>query len=372
MISIEDIADALERKNYRHAARLLKTLQQESPRHPWLKFYIGRYYEETGKLEAAEKAYRLVLRQASQPKILGQARSALQRIEAIPQQRRKDEIARAKADPRLREPGILILEPIDPAVRKEAAQAFAKVMQIQAYSARLILPTRTWRFYRAGAIGELQILVRELARVGIDSFCVTLAQIQQVRVFRVSYIQSVSPQIVLVCQDESDRAGQLSLNWSEISAQVLGNLPIFKEVAVENHRKTRVTYKQKTHEYMGVYDWHIPGRSCIIRLCQDTYQFDRAIPLNPPSNSGSQPGKVMPNLDNLSTHLKWQNLLKFLQSHLGDVKSWSDFTPFAETAIDEADLLDRIPHYVDIFRFRPSVWDPAFHLYSTLAFIKAH
>ncbi|HEY9837108.1 MAG TPA: tetratricopeptide repeat protein, partial [Vampirovibrionales bacterium] len=67
MIAIEEVVNALDCKDYREAAKLLKALRDESPQNPWVGFYVGRYYEETGKLDKAEKAYRRVLREVTNP-----------------------------------------------------------------------------------------------------------------------------------------------------------------------------------------------------------------------------------------------------------------------------------------------------------------
>lgn len=370
MIAIEEVVNALDCQDYREAAKLLKALREESPQNPWVGFYVGRYYEETGKLEKAEKAYRRVLREVTNPKIVSQARQGLKRIETLPKERVKEAIAQVKSDPSQLKPGLLVIEPIDVAQRSELVVKFARIMQLQPYNAKLLLPTRTWRMYRTGAIGELRVFVWELRQAGINCFCATLEEINQVRVFRISHFEAISPQAVVICKDESDRLGQLAFNWSEVSQQVEGNLPIFKQVAVENHRRTEVTYKQEMHEYVGMKDLHIPGRGCILRLCEEHYEFDKGFPFIPGQEN---PGKAKKyTIDSMSMHLKWQTLIKVLKQLLPEIPSWSDFTPFAETTLAEADMLERIPSHIHLFRVQPSVWDPAFHLYSSLVFLKPY
>jgi tetratricopeptide (TPR) repeat protein len=370
MIAIEEVVNALDCQDYREAAKLLKALRDESPQNPWVGFYVGRYYEETGKLDQAEKAYRRVLREVTNPKIVSQARQGLKRIETRPKERVKEAIAQVKSDPSQLKPGLLVIEPIDVAQRSELVVKFARIMQLQPYNAKLLLPTRTWRMYRTGAIGELRVFVSELRQAGINCFCATLEEIKQVRVFRISHFEAISPQAVVICKDEGDRVGQIAFNWSEVSQQVEGNLPIFKQVAVENHRRTEVTYKQEMHEYVGMKDLHIPGRGCILRLCEEHYQFDKGYAFIPGQDNSGKKQKY--SIDSMSMHLKWQTLIKVLKQHLSEVPTWTDFTPFAETTLAEADMLERIPSHIHLFRVQPTPWDPAFHLYSSLVFLKPY
>jgi len=41
MTDINQIAAALEGKDYKQAAQLIKQLQKESPENPWVQYYIG-------------------------------------------------------------------------------------------------------------------------------------------------------------------------------------------------------------------------------------------------------------------------------------------------------------------------------------------
>ena len=211
MISIDEVVAAFDAGNYREATKLLKVLLKESPENPWVQFYVGKLYEVTNKLESAEKVYRKLLRQARNPKVVSQARQGLKRVEMIPKQRRKDAIAHAKEDPRQLLPGLLVLEPIDPQLKTKAAKHFAQIMQLDPYSARLLLPVRSWRMYRTGAIGELRVFVDDLRKAEIPAFCATVEQINQTRVFRVSYVQSLSAQPTVVCQNEMNQLGPTRL-----------------------------------------------------------------------------------------------------------------------------------------------------------------
>ncbi len=370
MISLDEVKAAFDAGDYREATKLLKILLKDSPENPWVQFYVGKLYEVTDKLEAAEKIYRKLLSQAKNPKVVSQARQGLKRVEMIPKERRIAAIARAKEDPSQLLPGLLVLQPIDPELKTQAAQSFARIMQLEPYSARLLLPTRSWRMYRTGAIGELRVFVHELRKANIPAFCATLEQINQIRVFRTSYFQSVAPQATVVCQNEMNQFGQIAFSWSEVTQIVTGLLPIFEEVGIQNHRRTRTNYKQKIINYVGVCDLHLPQRGCILRLCQDTYEFPQGFDFTPEANQPAQ--GFAPRVEKFSTQLKWQNLLKFLKEKLPQTPLWSDFTAFAETTLHELEMLDRITSHIDLLRDVPTNWDPAFQLYSGLIFLRVN
>ena len=149
---------------------------------------------------------------------------------------------------------------------------------------------------------------------------------------------------------------------------VQGLLPIFEQVAVQNHRRTRTNYKQKISNYVGMCDLHLPHRGCILRFCQENYQFQEGFDLTPEAN---QPVKELaPKVEKFSTQIKWQNLLNILKKKLSHGIFWSDFTSFAETTLQEEDILDRITSHIHLLREVPSNWDPAFQLYSGLVFLK--
>jgi len=56
------------------------------------------------------------------------------------------------------DPGVLILDVLAPEQRQLAAQRFGRIVNLDAYSARMLLPSRGWRLYRMGAISELKQL----------------------------------------------------------------------------------------------------------------------------------------------------------------------------------------------------------------------
>lgn len=367
MNDINQVASALDGKDYRKAAQLLKQLQKNSPENPWVKFYIARYYELTNKLESAEKIYRQLLRDTTSPKIVAQTRQAIQRLETIEQNRRKDAIALSKNDPRNAEPGLLILEPVSPENKPDAIQNISRILKIDPYTARTQIQSRGWRLYKTGTVGELRVYGEELLSAGIPVFWATFADIQKIQVFRVQYFQSLSPQPTAVCKNELDQLGSLTFNWSEVSQCVEGLLPLFIEVMdYSPHRRTeKFRHKEITQDYAQICDLHLPSRKCILRLCDQTYQFQKGITAEKIKESESK------NQNSQNTaRINWNNLVETLNQQLS-VNLWSEFTPFAETALNYTQMLSRLKSHIDIERKSESPWDAAFQLYSVLVFLKS-
>lgn len=358
MTELEQVAAAFDSKDYRTAAQLLKTLRQRMPENPWVQLYVGRLHEVSGKLAAAESAYRQLLRNSLHPKVATQARQGMQRVEAIVKAQRQQAIAEATADPANTELGFLMLAPVAGEARSIAAQNFARIMKLDAYTARMQLPSRSWQLYRTGPIGELQVYGQELQSAQIPAFWVSLADIEKLRVFRVLHFQSVAPQITVVCQNEFDQVGSLTFEWSEVTRRVEGLLPIFGDV-IDQGAWGKLQWKEQTQDYAHIWDLHIPGRQSILRFCDSNYLFqeDAAIA-----------DQVTPQT---TTRINWNHLIDFLNQKLPNLETWSDFTGFAETTADHIPPLSRIKPQIDIERKAETHWDPAFQLYSALVFLQS-
>ncbi|WP_250121725.1 tetratricopeptide repeat protein [Chroococcidiopsis sp. CCMEE 29] len=364
---LEQVAAAFERQDYRTAAELLKEMLHKSPQDPWVQFYLGRLHEVSGKLEAAEDIYRQLLRSAINSKIVAQARQGLQRLEALAKlaegiatEQRQQAIAQATADPSNTQMGVLVLEPVPTEIKTTAAQKFAQIMQLDPYTARLQLPSRGWRLCRTGQIGELRFLGQNLRKSGVPCFWATLAEIQRIQVFQVNYFQSAVPPATVVCQNEQGQLGSLSFNWSEVTQRVTGLLPIFEQV-VDLDARGKLKRKTQTQDYAQFCDLHLPSKLCILRLHDKSYQFQHDVAI---SKQQSQINSQM------TTRINWNNLTGCLDQQLTHAKSWSDFTPFAETVLEQTEMLGRLQSHIHLFRRTETNWDPAFHLYSGLVFVK--
>ncbi len=353
----ESVEAAFDRQDYKTAAQLLKPLRQQNPDHPFVQLYVGRLYEVSGKVEAATAAYRQILQSVTNPKVVSQARQGLQRLEVIAQAQKIEAIVRATADPNNAKIGFLILEPIEGDARQAAAQNFARIMGLDAYTARLQLPSRGWRLYRTGAIGELEFYGRELRKAGIPAFWTSLETLQGVRVLRVNYLQAVAPGATVVCQNEADQVGSLTFDWSEVTHRVKGLLPIFEDV-VDLDSRNRLMRKEKTQDYAQVLDLHLPKRRCILRFCDRAYQFQQGVIFEQDAIPNHQ----------ATTRMRWNLLTQFLGDRLTTVLSRSDFTPFAETTQEHFTFLKDFPTHINLLRKAPTFWDAAFQLYSGLIF----
>ncbi|MGP1384597.1 MAG: tetratricopeptide repeat protein [Thainema sp.] len=358
----KEVAEALEQKDYRTVAQLLKQWQQENSQDPWFRLYVGRFQEATGKLQAAEVTYRKLLKAATVPKVVTQARQGLQRLDEIEAQRRQQAMQEATAEPSDQELGLLVIEPVVGEQRREVAQGFAKVMQIEPYLAQMQLPSRGWRLHRIGSIGALNFYVDELRQVNVPAFCQRISTLQQVHVFRVDRFQSLDPQATAICHSEDDQLGALAFDWSEVSQRVEGRLPILESV-VDLGPWNKLQRKERTQDYMQICDLHLPRRNSILRICDRTYQFQRSAEFAPMPNEP-------PNLTQLTNRISWNRLIYGLNQRItGPIQS--DFTIFGESALDLIDLLGaNFKSHIDISRQTKSNWDDAFHLYSSLLFIQ--
>ncbi|MEH2348632.1 MAG: tetratricopeptide repeat protein [Nostoc sp.] len=353
---IEQVAIAFDHKDYQTAAKLLKQLLVESPDNPWVQFYHGRLHEVSRKYQDAEKVYRQLLRNTTNTKIVSLARQGLQRLQEIELEERQRAISRAKSEPNNTEIGVLVLEPLSNEMKTEASRKFAQIMQSDPYTARLLLPSRGWRLYRTGQVGELQFYGKQLQQAGIPCFWATIAQIQQIRVYQVKHFQESAPQATVVCLNDTNQLGSLTFDWSEVTARVVGLLPIFEEV-VDRDVRGKLERKTQTQDYAQFCDLHLPGRRCILRFDDNGYEFQQGL-------------EIIPQASQNTIRINWNSLSSWIDRQLPQVKIWSDFTPFADTTLDQTEMLGNIKSHVHLFRREESNWDSAFHLYSGLVFVK--
>jgi len=360
---LEAIATAIEAEDYRRAAQLLKPLLKSdgekngNRRNPWVQFYVGRVQEGLGKTTAAEKLYRQLLPQVTNPKLMAQIRQGIARITALKVNAKEGAIATALAAPGGQDLGALILEPLVNLDKKAAAQTFGEVMNLDAYTARLQLPSRGWRFYRTGKIGELNYYVQQLHQAEIPCFALPLAKMRELNVFTVQYFAAGGTAPTVRCINGEGQKGTLAFQWSEIAQRVEGRLPLFESVVTVD-AKHRIVRKTQLQDYVVFCDLHLPERNCILRLSEHDYQFLNGITLTPALAPGERE----------TVSQSWQYLMAFLKENLPSVVVWSEFASFADTVLDFRETLSRIPAQIELDRRQFSLWDPAFHLYSGLAY----
>lgn len=353
---LEEVIAAFERKDYQTAAKLIKPLLKESPENPWVQFYVARLQEVSGKHQQAEKIYRQLLRVTVNNKILSQARQGLQRLEDIKQEERKKAIIQATAEPTNAEQGILVLEPINSEQRTIAAPKFAEIMQIDPYTARLMLPSRSWRVYRTGKIGELQLYGTQLQKAGIPCFWLKISQIQEIQVYQVKNFSNSPQNPNVVCLNSENQLGSFSFDWSEVTARVIGLLPIFEQV-VDINVRGKLERKTQTQDYAQFCDLHIPERRTILRIYDNGYEFQQGLEITPQATKNTM-------------RINWNGLMNWVEKKLPQVKVWSEFQPFGETVLDQTEVLNHIPAHIQLFRREKTNWDSAFQLYSGIVFVK--
>lgn len=375
---LEQAADALNRQDYQTAAKLIAALVEQQPDDHQVQLYAAQLQEATNNYDNALEIYRLLLQQAVNLKITAEARQGIQRIEQIHSKMQAQALACAKAASEANvEPGFLILEPLAPEHKHIVAPRFAAIMDLDLYTARLQLPTRGWRLYRLGTMGELEFYCNRLQQAEIPSFCVSQQDTQQFFVFRVNYFQSFQPQPSIVCTDDRSELRTFNFNWSDVTQLVTGILPIFEEV-LEIDARNRTQRKPKILDYVHICDLQLRGCRSIFRLCSQTYDFcdyKQLVTQNRRQLTGDLSSQLSGDLSGLlngqripTTSLdNWKNLMAQIREQISDIPTRRDFIPFAETAIGYPELLTRIDPHLELLRRADSPWDRAFQLFSTLS-----
>jgi hypothetical protein len=389
----EPILAALDQQDYPTAAKLLKQWQQQDAQDPWFKLCAGRYQEATGKPDPAEKIYRQLLQSAANPKIVAQARQGLQRLAqrvaqnpppaapaSSPTAPAADAqptnlafmVLTAMAGSERSDLAFLVLTAVVGTARQPAAQTLAEVMQVDVYTARTVLPSRGWRLYRTGPLAPIQQWGNALQQAGVGVLGTSLADLQSFQVFQVLYFQAMTPQPTVVCRNPQGQMGAIAFDWSEVAQRVEAQLPIFEQVVVLGYQD-RPERREQVQDYAQFWDLHLPGRRCILRLCDSQYDFEQGCDVGemPQSQGAICNGLRSKQAQPRNTiRLRWNALLTTLKQHLGTIPQWTDFAPFAETAADFELPLSRIQSHVYLARAESSYWDAAFHLYSGLAFLQ--
>jgi hypothetical protein len=415
---LEQVVAALDRGEYTIAAEMITPLLAEQPDNYQVQLYAARLLEETEQLDAALQIYQNILQQGLNSKALAEARQGMARIAEQQERGREQVLQQVQAQGQERpEPGVLILEPIPVEQKQAAAHKFGQIMNLDLYSARLQLPSRSWRLYRSGKMGELDLYQQQLQQAEIPSFCVSLEDLKSVVVFRVNYMQLFDREVKIFCTDDRSKKFSFRFNWSEVTQVVTGLLPIFEEV-LDGDSRNRTKRKSKILDYVDMCDLQIGSRRTIFRLCAQTYEFkehqqlavannemltgDLSNYLNRSANTGILTGDLSGFLNysvadgmfdddlksgiltgDLSSGLKtgilnksmipytsqnnWQSLIAHIQREVPAVNDQTQFTPFADTALGYPELLQHIHPHIELLRRSDSLWDRVFQLYSALS-----
>lgn len=369
---LEQIASAFADKDYQKADALLKEFSNEEPDNPWLQLYSGSLYEATNDWDKARDIYRQLLQNSTNQKLILEARQGLERLEKVALQQRERAIAKAIAEPDGKNLGILVLEGVDSGNKPLFTPHFSSVMQIDLQTARLHIPNRGWRLYRQGASGEMHYYAQQLQQGQIPSFAVPFNRLKEIKVFNVKYFElagSENPASGVKAvgyfsngKTEADSLESFTFQWSDVTQKIEALLPLFEEVFDIGIRNKGVR-KTKILDYVGIWDLHLQPQNIIVRFCDRDYQFHQGIkfPSSQQENDRFREGTI---------RLKWNNLIDYVGSKLKNIPVWSEFDIFAESATDKKELLERFPAHIYLFRRQETSWDSAFHLYSTLAFVR--
>ncbi len=359
---VEPIINAINTQNYQQASQLIEQLQQEEPDNIWIPFYEARLAEAKGNINLADELYRQLLPNAVNPKLMKQIRQGIERIAQQEAEQRQTDLNRAMEETGALEMGMLVLEAIPQELKQTAAQKFGQIMDIDPYTARLQLPSRSWRLYRSGAIGKLKFQAEQLKQAEIPCFTACLSNVNTLKVYRVLYIESLDPKVTVVYEPKKGQRDILTFEWSAVGQRVVGLLPLFEE-CVDIGLRGKLKRKTETLDYAKICDLHLPQSNSIIRLCDQHYRF----------LEGTTFSEKQKATDGQATMKKsWEHIMAFIEQQTPNIPLWSEFTPFGESAIDFQELLKLINPHIELLRRQETPWDGAFHLYSGLAFVNYH
>jgi hypothetical protein len=357
---LEQVEQALSRQDYRTARNLIKTLAHNQPHNDLVHLYAARLQEATEHANNAEKIYRQLLKSSIDPKVLQESRQALARLKSARTTALTDARSSALQVEGGQEQGVLILEPVASAVKNELALKLAEVMGLDPYTAKLHLPSRGWRLYRSGFLGELSFYQQQLQNAGIPSFCAPTSQVKTMDVVIVQIFEEFRPQAIVCGTNDYGTEMRMGFHWSEVTSIVSGLLPIFEELNEVKTTATKKTIERKPKilDYVQICDLHVPGKNLIFRVCSQTYAYQKV--------DGEKTGDFLA----LTSRENWQRLLNQIFGRTVQAKMYSEFKVFAETALDYPDLIQKIDPHLNLMRRKESPWDQAFQLYSSLIFSK--
>ncbi len=362
---LEQVEAALQRRDYQTAGNILTKMTEKQPHDSQVKLYSGKLQEATAQLEDAEQTYRQLMQgDLIEPKILQAARQGIERIkaaqaakvEAIRKAATQDFVAHSKNKADDTSAAVLILEPVAAAAKTAMATKFAQIMKIEPYNARLLLPSRSSRVYRTGSMGEMSFYEHQLQAADIPAFALSIEQLSQLEIIQVKSIGSFSPKAQITALNGYGTDFFRSYQWSEVRSIISGIIPIFEEITQTSvsTTKTKVQYKSQILDYVQVWDLHLPRQKVILRICSQNYTFPQ---------SEKKAGIV-------SSRENWQKLIDKIREYTPQAQHWKDFTPFAETALEYPDILEKIPAHLQLVRRQPSLWDQSFQLYSGAIFAR--
>lgn len=352
-----ELEQAIASENYDLAQTIIKDLDKQKVDQLWLKYYQTLIIEKQDQLTQAEKDYRQIIKDSVYPdqKLINLIRNGIERIVELQEERKetkKEEFTKLEDSEEL---AVLIFEDVSLEEKKQLAPTLAKIMGIDRYTATLQIPTRSWRLYKTGNLGELNYYQAELSQAGLPCFCYPIKQINQMMVYQVKYIESDRQNLIFYCEDDQEKEPIIKLKFTEIDNFVTGMIPLF-ELTVNLDARNKIKKKQSTLDYIAFDDLHSISHNAIFRLNDRSYEFEKDQNIQGQSTT---------------TKEKWQDLENNLKDKIKPEKVWSNFTLFAEGVVQFPEMLRQIKSHVHLFRREDTVWDEAFQLYSGLVFLQS-
>ena len=365
-VMFEELERSIESKNYDIALKIIEQLQEQGVDELWLRYYNTLMIEKQERFIEAEKNYRQIIKDSiyPDPKLIGLIRNAIERINIYKQEIKTQE-QQVKANKKAifsniensHDLAILVLTEVSLAQKQQLAPELAQIMEIDRYTAMLQIPTRSWKLYKTGQLGELNFYQTELAGVGIPCFCYPINQVNSMTVYNVDYVTHKQKSLVFNCQDELQQKHTLSVSTNEITSIAKGMMPLFeltvnieKEIGGDNVMVKR----ESTLDYVAFLDLHCPIQNKIFRFDDRSYQFDFDKSL-----SGTT-----------TTQAKWKELENNLNNHTNSPTIYNTFKVFAENVLQFPEMLQQIKSHVRLYRRDDSLWDQAWQLYSSLIFLE--
>lgn len=352
----KEIEEALSKKDYQKVEILLEELREQNPENDWLKYYEGCLEESKNNLEIAEKIYLEILKNSfyPNPKLFSLIRNRINAIKKIEIETKATEFEQFQKVINSEELSILIIEPMPTENKKIAAQNMAKIMNIDAYSARLKIPSRSLKMNRIGKLGELKYYESKLNQANIPSFCCTFQALNNINIYQVNYVKSIDKNLILCYENELQEPQEIIINPLEIKQKISGLLPLF-ELTVHQGVQGKLAKKITVLDYIQFCDLHLINQNIILRFDDYNYQFDQGINLKSPENTSKK---------------NWLNFCQIIDDKIPNIPNFSEFTLFGEDVIQFPEMLKQITPQLRIFRREQTPWDCAFQLYSTLLFCK--
>jgi hypothetical protein len=262
--------------------------------------------------------------------------------------------------------GILVLLPLDPAQRHDAAAKYGRLFSLDAYTARYQLAARTPKILRAGKYAEMQAYAETMTACGISCCAVSWTAVAAVPVYNVQYFTQISPTHLKGICTAASPASEIVISTDQIRRRVLGTLPTFGQV-LDFNGKLQIIRKQQILDRVRVCDFHVRQAKSnpdiasipefIIRIHDNGYEFEQGIKL-----------PIAPALPHLAPTVqeKWSALESLVRQAMTQLTTIDTLAVFGEQLMIYEELLELVQPQMNLARLQPSLWDHAFHVYSTM------